>query len=63
VVYCAAAPQLEGVGGLYLNNCCQCEPSAEAMDQDKAKALWDKSIKMISGNNVFKSIFHATVDI
>lgn len=52
VVYCAADLELEGVGGLYLNNCRQCDPSAEAMDHDKAKALWDQSIEMLQQTDI-----------
>lgn len=65
VVYCAADPELEGVGGLYFNNCRQCEPSAEAMDHDKAKALWDKSIGMIqhSDGNINTNTLNNILDI
>uniref|UniRef100_T1JHK1 WW domain-containing oxidoreductase n=1 Tax=Strigamia maritima TaxID=126957 RepID=T1JHK1_STRMM len=46
-IYCAAAPELEQVGGLYFNNCCRCEPSATAQDKKLAKELWDLSEQMI----------------
>ncbi|RVE71986.1 hypothetical protein OJAV_G00057030 [Oryzias javanicus] len=32
-VYCAAAPELEGLGGMYFNNCFRCQPSNQAQDQ------------------------------
>ncbi|XP_031564075.1 WW domain-containing oxidoreductase-like [Actinia tenebrosa] len=63
VVYCAADPELEGVGGLYLNNCRQCTPSAEAMDQDKAKTLWDKSIRMIQRSDGLINTSNDILDI
>lgn len=46
-VYCAAAPELDGVGGIYFNNCCRCPPSSAAEDGELAKKLWDISEKMI----------------
>ncbi|XP_070574328.1 WW domain-containing oxidoreductase-like [Ptychodera flava] len=46
-VYCAAARELDRVGGLYFNHCCRCVPSEESMDEDKAKALWEMSERMI----------------
>ncbi|KAI5939012.1 WW domain-containing oxidoreductase [Manis javanica] len=39
-VYCAAAPELEGLGGMYFNNCCRCVPSREAQSEETARALW-----------------------
>ncbi|XP_060110411.1 WW domain-containing oxidoreductase [Heteronotia binoei] len=46
-VYCACAPELEGLGGMYFNNCCRCSPSAEAENETTAKALWELSEKLI----------------
>ena len=47
-VYCCVAPELENVGGLYFNNCCNCPPSAAGTDDALAKALWDISERMLS---------------
>ncbi|VFV32890.1 ww domain-containing oxidoreductase [Lynx pardinus] len=46
-VYCAAAPELEGLGGMYFNNCCRCVPSPEAQSEDTARALWVLSERLI----------------
>jgi len=46
-VYCAAALDLEGVTGLYFNNCCRCEPSKAAQDPELAQILWQLSMSMI----------------
>lgn len=40
-VLCATAPELEGVGGCYFNNCCRCKPSAAAQDPALAALVWD----------------------
>ncbi|KAF6289362.1 WW domain containing oxidoreductase [Rhinolophus ferrumequinum] len=46
-VYCAAAPELEGLGGMYFNNCCRCLPSPEAQSEETARALWTLSERLI----------------
>lgn len=46
-VYCAVANDLEGVGGLYFNNCCVCDSSKEALSENLITKLWDMSEKMI----------------
>uniref|UniRef100_A0A7M4EDJ4 WW domain containing oxidoreductase n=1 Tax=Crocodylus porosus TaxID=8502 RepID=A0A7M4EDJ4_CROPO len=46
-VYCATAPELEGLGGLYFNNCCRCLPSQEAQNEVTAAALWELSERLI----------------
>ncbi|XP_070356796.1 WW domain-containing oxidoreductase isoform X1 [Equus asinus] len=46
-VYCAAAPELEGLGGMYFNNCCRCVPSSEAQSEETARALWALSERLI----------------
>ncbi|XP_069758188.1 WW domain-containing oxidoreductase isoform X4 [Narcine bancroftii] len=46
-VYCAIAPELEGLGGMYFNNCCRCQPSQAAQDETSASALWDLSERLI----------------
>ncbi|KAI4825490.1 hypothetical protein KUCAC02_021170, partial [Chaenocephalus aceratus] len=40
-VYCAVAPELEGLGGMYFNNCFRCLPSSQAEDQSSAASLWE----------------------
>ena len=47
-VYCCEATELENVGGLYFNNCCNCPPSTAGCDDRLAKALWDISERMLS---------------
>lgn len=47
-VYCAVAPELEGLGGMYFNNCFRCLPSAQAQDQSAAAALWELSEQLVS---------------
>ncbi|XP_078492679.1 WW domain-containing oxidoreductase [Ciona intestinalis] len=39
-VFVATAPELEGIGGLYFNNCFRCEPSEPASDPTAATRLW-----------------------
>ncbi|XP_063215496.1 WW domain-containing oxidoreductase [Bacillus rossius redtenbacheri] len=46
-IYCATAPELANVSGLYFNNCCRCEPSTASQDPELARALWDTSNEMI----------------
>ncbi|XP_026469907.1 WW domain-containing oxidoreductase-like [Ctenocephalides felis] len=46
-VYAATALELEGVSGIYLNNCYYCETSKLGQSDTLAKELWDLSIKMI----------------
>lgn len=46
-VYCAAAPELEGLGGMYFNNCYRCVPSAQAQSQETARALWELSERLV----------------
>ena len=48
-VYCAVAPELEGLGGMYFNSCCRCLPSAEAQSEDTARALWALSERLLQG--------------
>uniref|UniRef100_A0AC11AVB4 WW domain containing oxidoreductase n=1 Tax=Ovis aries TaxID=9940 RepID=A0AC11AVB4_SHEEP len=48
-VYCAVAPELEGLGGMYFNSCCRCLPSAEAQSEDSARALWALSERLLQG--------------
>ncbi|XP_055000978.1 WW domain-containing oxidoreductase isoform X3 [Sorex araneus] len=46
-VYCAAAPELEGLGGMYFNNCCRCTPSSQAQSEPTARALWALSERLV----------------
>ncbi|KAG8198980.1 hypothetical protein JTE90_001780 [Oedothorax gibbosus] len=47
-VYCTAAHELNGVGGMYFNNCFRCRPSKAAEDEDLAQKLWDLSESMVA---------------
>ncbi|XP_066183659.1 WW domain-containing oxidoreductase isoform X3 [Sylvia atricapilla] len=46
-VYCAVAAELEGLGGMYFNNCCRCLPSPQAQSDATATALWELSHRLI----------------
>ncbi|KAK3525935.1 hypothetical protein QTP70_011025, partial [Hemibagrus guttatus] len=46
-VYCAVAPELEGLGGMYFNNCFRCVPSAQAQDPSNALSLWELSERLV----------------
>lgn len=46
-VYCAVAPELEGLGGMYFNNCFRCVPSSEAQDLSSALSLWELSERLV----------------
>lgn len=48
-MYAATSLDLESLGGLYLNNCCRCNPSKSAQDVKLAQLLWTLSDKMIEG--------------
>ncbi|KAI5100392.1 WW domain-containing oxidoreductase [Silurus meridionalis] len=45
-VYCAVAPELEGLGGMYFNNCFRCVPSTQSQDQSSALSLWELSERL-----------------
>lgn len=47
-VFCATAPELEGVTGSYFNNCFRCQPSNAALDPALAARLWTLSQDMIA---------------
>ncbi|XP_071553952.1 WW domain-containing oxidoreductase [Temnothorax nylanderi] len=47
-VFCATAPELEGVTGSYFNNCCRCQPTNAALDPALAERLWTLSQDMIA---------------
>lgn len=48
VVFCATAPELEGVTGGYFNNCYRCQPSNPALNLALAARLWTFSQDMIT---------------
>lgn len=48
MVYCAAHPSMEGIGGLYMYECWPAEPSPEAQDPNTAAALWELSEQIIA---------------
>ncbi len=47
-MYCAVAPELEGLGGMYFNNCFRCLPSSQAQDQSSAVSLWELSERLVA---------------
>lgn len=46
-VFCATAPELEGITNIYFNNCYYCDPSNTALDPALAGRLWFLSQNMI----------------
>ncbi|XP_018352611.1 PREDICTED: WW domain-containing oxidoreductase-like isoform X1 [Trachymyrmex septentrionalis] len=48
IIFCATAPELEGVTGSYFNNCCHCQPSNAALNSALATQLWTLSQDMIT---------------
>ena len=46
-IYCAIAPELEKIGGLYFNNCWFCKPSQLSLDQLLQDKLWIISDEII----------------
>ncbi|XP_012173779.1 WW domain-containing oxidoreductase isoform X3 [Bombus terrestris] len=47
-VYCASAPELEGITGCYFSNCYRCDPSKTALNPQLAERLWFVSEKMFT---------------
>ena len=47
VVFCSVTDEISDIGGLYFNNCQECEPSEKAQDLELADLLADKSNRMI----------------
>ncbi|KAL1124549.1 hypothetical protein AAG570_001175 [Ranatra chinensis] len=39
-VYCATAPELENVSGIYFNNCCRCDPAKSGKNRVTGEKLW-----------------------
>lgn len=46
-VFCAVVPELEGVGGMYFNNNCRCQPYELSEDPELAGKLWTLSEDML----------------
>lgn len=46
-IYCATAPELAGVTGVYFNNCYKCDESETAKSDEMAEKLWNVSVEMI----------------
>ncbi|KAK5637960.1 hypothetical protein RI129_012255 [Pyrocoelia pectoralis] len=47
-IFCATAPELNGVTGIYFNNCFRCQESDSAQSDELAAILWDVSVEMIN---------------
>ncbi|KAH0949552.1 hypothetical protein HN011_000984 [Eciton burchellii] len=47
-IFCATAPELEGVTGCYFNNCYRCQPSNATLNATLASRLWTVSQDMIT---------------
>ena len=58
VVYCATTNELKALGGLYFNNCQECEPSPKANDLELARLLWKKSDDMINNSQLKQQQLH-----
>ncbi|XP_059616886.1 WW domain-containing oxidoreductase [Phlebotomus argentipes] len=46
-IYCAVAPELTGLTGIYFNNCFFCEPSQLSQNDQMSEKVWELSEKMI----------------
>ncbi|KAH7642251.1 short chain dehydrogenase-like protein [Dermatophagoides farinae] len=55
VIFCAVTDEIRDIGGLYFNNCQECEPSEKAQDSELADLLADKSNRMIDFAMNFES--------
>ena len=47
VVFAASAPELADSGGVYVNNCFPCDPSAAALDSTKRRKCWEMAVELI----------------
>lgn len=47
-VWAATHPELEGVGGIYLDACVEREPNAKATNQTLAELLWMESERQVA---------------
>jgi len=48
VVFAAAAPDMSGVSGVYINNCFPCQPHSKALEPESRRKLWNQSIQLIN---------------
>jgi len=46
IIYAALAPELEELGGVFLDNCELTEPNTQMKDFTLMKRLWDKSVEL-----------------
>lgn len=46
ISYAALAAEVDNVGGVYMDNCCVCLPSAQARDIDLQERLWNKTLEL-----------------
>ncbi|XP_055713158.1 WW domain-containing oxidoreductase [Phlebotomus papatasi] len=46
-IFCAVAPELTGLTGIYFNNCFFCEPSQLSQNDQMSEKVWEISEKMI----------------
>ncbi|XP_071088414.1 WW domain-containing oxidoreductase-like [Haliotis cracherodii] len=51
-VYCGVSLDLEGLGGMYFNNCCRCMPSPASCDDKLGRALWEISVKLLASRTM-----------
>jgi NAD(P)-dependent dehydrogenase (short-subunit alcohol dehydrogenase family) len=47
-LYCATAPELDGVSGRYYARCAESEPASAALDEEAARELWEKSEEWVA---------------
>jgi len=59
-VYVATAPELNGIGGLYFNNCFRCEPSKLCSNPDLAARLWKVTEDLIADRLGWKKLERET---
>ncbi|MEO8876375.1 MAG: SDR family oxidoreductase [Polyangiaceae bacterium] len=46
-LYCATSPEVEDQSGLYFDECAPKKPSKQALDEDLAERLWEKSEELV----------------
>lgn len=61
-VFLATAPELEGVGGLYFNNCFKCSSSDLASNLQLGKKLWKLTEQLIK-DRVWKNEHHGVQNV
>ncbi|XP_078601244.1 polyprenol dehydrogenase-like [Branchiostoma floridae x Branchiostoma japonicum] len=47
ILYAAMSPDLEGIGGRYLDNCQSVQSSDQSYDKDLQKRLWEESCRLV----------------